>query len=297
VNPNASRAYLKKALNAGGEVLIVSIEARDLLQEQLERIQAHPPAMVHLGQAMMAASLLQALGDPADDDRIQSEWLTRGEFGAVFAEVLGTGKIRGTIGQPQAPAETLGHKLGAGLFRVRKQRGQEPPYTGFIESSGDVSTDLVEYLEKSEQRTCGANLSVKIEWDEAAAQRGSPLPFRVSQASGFLVHILPQDNEARHQELLIQWDVQIRALGHLSKWGLTKGGGPRVCLDILQQLTHEEHPKVIFDQEIRLFCTCSEDRAARALALAKAQADPALPVSEQGAADVTCEFCGNVYTI
>ncbi|MBS1984156.1 MAG: Hsp33 family molecular chaperone HslO [Bdellovibrionales bacterium] len=279
--------FLRKALSADGTI-IVAIEAKDLLQAQMDRTHAHPPSMIHLGQAMLSALLIQALTDPEENDRVQAEWLVDGPFGHVYAEAFGTGRLRGTVGNLKTPAELLGQSVGNGVFQVRKHHNSSV-YTGMIETTGQISTDLVEYLEKSEQRLCGANLSVKIEWDESGT--ADNFPFRIKSAHGFLVHVLPEGvSGERRQKLLERWDAQIRALGPISQWKLSVESRT-VTEEMVSMLSMEIPHRTIFETPVNLHCTCSEDRAARAVALL----GPTTPGAP--AHTVRCEFCGAVYQI
>ncbi len=282
--------YLRKTLNSRGEVLIIAVEARALLQSQMDRIKATPSAMIHLGQAMMSALLLQGLTDPSDNDKVQCAWLVKGDFGHLYAEAMGTGRVRGTLGNAQAGAELLGKALGPGLLQVRRHHAGTLA-TGMIESTQQVSTDLVEFLEKSEQRLCGTNLSVKVEWDEAKAQAGYALPFFIKSAHGFLVHVLPQESDLRKVQVMQSWDAQIRVLGAISQWKLSDEPAAATN-EMIEMLAMEQDLPSIYAGDVELYCTCSEERAARALALVEAS-DGATPE----APTVRCEFCGSVYVV
>ena len=288
------QGFLRKSLNSRSEVLLIAVEARALLQCQMERIHADPSAMIHLGQAMMSALLLQALGDTSENDRVQCEWMVNGPFGNLYAESLGTGRVRGTIGSPQAGPAALGQPLGEGLFQVRRHHSGALS-TGMINSTGRVSTDLVDFLERSEQRACGSNLSVKIEYDEARAEAGYANPFFVKSAHAFLIHVLPQESDAKRDEVLRSWDAQIRVLGPISQWKLSEDSAT-ATQEMIQMLSMQQDIPSIFGNEIELYCTCSEERAARALALVEANTSPGEEIPSE-APTVRCEFCGSVYRI
>lgn len=284
--------YLRKALSPKGDALIITVEARELIQMQMERIKATPSAMIHLGQALMSAALLQALTDPTENDRVQCEWMTKGDFGHVYAEAMGPGRLRGTLGNPQAGAELLGKDMGPGLLQVRRHHAGSLA-TGMIDAVGRVSDDLVEYLSRSEQRMCGTNLSVKIEWDDAKAAQGFALPFKVKSAHAFLVHVLPAASEAQQTAGLQSWDAQIRVLGPISQWKLSDTPSTATS-EMIDMLAMKQGVSSIFETPLELYCSCSEERAARALALVEAQGgeDPAAE-----APTVRCEFCGASYRI
>lgn len=300
---------LVKALSVRGDAVLVAVDLTPLVQEQMRRLNATPSAMIHLGQALMAASLLQALGDPDDDDRVQCEWTLKGDMGNLYAEAFGVDRLRGTVGNPQLPAEEYGKPFGTGVMQVRRHHA-ETTSTGMVTSTGGVGADLVEYLERSDQRLCGSNLSVKIEWDEAGAAAGEP--FRVRGAHGYLLHVLPQATEAKQNEALRWWDAQMNVLGPVSHWKLSESP-QEATLEMVRMLSMEEHPRVVVASDCRLHCTCNEERVARAVALLKAHDAESLPDSFESAAgvapglktplahdrtpEVRCEFCGRTYQI
>ena len=53
--------HIRKALSEDKNITVMAIDATQTVQESLGRLKAFPPSMVHLGQAMLAALLLQTL--------------------------------------------------------------------------------------------------------------------------------------------------------------------------------------------------------------------------------------------
>ncbi len=276
---------LTKALSANGEAVIYAINATDLVQESMKRINSWPPATVHLGQAMMGAALLQALSEKAGET-VSFQWKNSGPFGDLYAEARNYGEVRGTIQNPRPNVSDYDTPLGAGILQVR--RATTTATTGVVPSVGNVSLDIVEYLEKSEQRNCGINLSVKIDWDQDDKSK-----FHVEHALGYLIHILPQTNGQRADEALLRWDSQMRALGPISGWQIRED---MATSDMLRLITLEEAPNVVMTQRIKFSCQCSQERAARAVALMHAQ-DKTDPNAKHEKLEVCCEYCGEIYYI
>lgn len=290
-NPNA----LVKALSDNQEVVVYAIDATAIVQESMERLDAWPPATKHLGQAMMSALLLQALDDTDGQEVRSLQWMCEGPFGHCFAEARGVGEVRGTISNPRPEGVTdYETTLGEGVLQVRRTIGQlASPNTSVVKAVGQVSLDMVEYLEQSEQKNCGINLSVKIDWADEAKTK-----FHVAHAYGYLVHVLPQPTEAKLNETLLRWDSQINALGAISQWAIR----PEHATEDMARLLLSEHtPKIVMKQRVLFSCNCSEDRAARALAMLETQEEKegATAESALGAAatEIRCEFCGHVYVV
>lgn len=279
---------LQKALSENGEAVVYALDATELVRESMERLGSWPPATKHLGQGMMAALLLQALADSDANESISLQWMCEGPFGHLFAEARNFGEVRGTIREPRAPVGDYDTDLGPGLLQVRRYKGTAGT-TSIVKSTGVVTGDLVEYLEKSEQKSCGINLSVVVEWqDERKAE------FRVRAALAYLIHILPQPSEQKLNDALLRWDRQMQSLGPISRWSLREG---QVTTDMLRLLTGEPEPRVVMTQRVAFQCKCTAQRAARALALLEAQERSEGDSLDRGAAEIRCEYCGKTYTV
>ena len=203
---------LQKCISKNNEAVVYALDATALVQESMERLQCWPPATKHVGQAMMAAILLQALTDAEDNETVALQWSSDGPFGHLFTEARNYGQVRGTIQHPRPNVADFETGLGPGIMQVRRSRGRLSR-NSVVRSAGDVSTDIVEYLEKSEQRSCGLNLSVQIEWNEDSSSK-----FQVRSALAYLIHILPQPDEQKMNAALLRWDRQMHALGPISRW-------------------------------------------------------------------------------
>jgi molecular chaperone Hsp33 len=285
---------LIKALSPHKEALIISIHATKTLNESMQRTKAYPPSMLHLGRALMGAALLQALSDLEDGEIVGLHWSTSGPFGGLYAEARSGGKLRGTIDQPQANVEDLSTRLGPGILQVRRSDPNpkvQLSNSGTISAIGDVGIDLVEYLEKSEQRQCGLQMHVKIAFDDSP---NAPFPFFVEKAVGYLVHVLPASSKGDFVRTLSSWDEHMKQLGPLSQWVWDEKIDP--ALQIQQFLLARANPDIRVDSSISFSCTCSEDRAGRALALANKFDSSEIPGSPEKAI-IKCEFCGSVYEI
>jgi molecular chaperone Hsp33 len=279
---------LVKAISENQEAVVYALDATELVQESMERLEAWPPATKHLGQAMMASLLLQALSDVEEKDGLSLQWMCNGPFGHCYAESKNYGECRGTIQNPRAPVQDYETNLGPGLLQVRRtMRGHST--TSVVNSTGDVSLDVVEYLEKSEQKNCGINLSVVIDWDEK-----NPEKFRVKSALAYLIHILPQPSEQLLNDALVRWNRQMTALGAISKWALRPD---QTTLDMLRLITGEPEPKVVMNQRVVFACNCSEERASRALALLENQEKIEGSFHEEAETEIRCEYCGRTYTV
>lgn len=275
----------------------MAVEARALIQDLGQRLGCFPPSLKHLGQGLLGASLVHALSDLNDNEKMEFQWRTSGPFGHLYADVLGSGKLRGTIGNSKAEIFDFSQGLGSGLLQVRRSRDQGSVSTGLVQAKGSVAEDLVQYLQDSEQKPCALNLHVKLEWDPEAEKLGKATPFRVSQAVGYLIHVLPQDTEAKRDAYCDLWAQRMKVMGPLSEWAIPEDSQSalRFMLDLL---TVGSKPSFAKPVSLELYCTCSEDRAKRALALLSSQERKSLlETKAKGSVELKCEYCGSTYSV
>lgn len=286
--PSVNLDILRKCISKNEEAVVYALDATAIVQESMERIGCWPPATKHLGQAMMASLLLQALGDSDLHDSFSLQWTCEGPFGHLFAETRNFGETRGTIMNPRPPIADYETGLGAGLLQVRRSQ-RNIGTTSIVNSTGVVSADVVEYLEKSEQKNCGINLSVVVDWEDDAKTK-----FHVRSALAYLIHILPQPSEAKMNEALLRWNRQMEALGPISRWMLRE---KEATLDMIRLIVGEESPSIVMTQRVEFRCNCNENRAARALALLEVQEEKEGTFQAAPETEIRCEYCGKTYTI
>lgn len=287
---------LKKALSARAEALLIAVDATESINELMLRQMVYPPSMYHLGQAALAALLMQALSDSDDHERVDFQWKIEGPFGNLMAESLGAGKYRASIGNAQTDEDTFGKSLGPGILQVRRSNSEGRQIAaGIIESKGGVAEDLAEYLERSEQKACAVGLYVKVAWDES---RGKDFPFRIERAVGYLVHVLPTSSEAEQRMHLAMWDKHLKELGPLSQWELPDDPVATTSTMFSFMTGRQENPEV-YSSPVQIFCPCSESRIFKAVELLTAREKNWLIAGQENEenVEVSCEFCGEVYTL
>jgi redox-regulated HSP33 family molecular chaperone len=283
VDTPKSQGTLAKMVTANQEAIVITLDAQPLIQESLELHLASPPAIYHLGQALMSSLLLQALPDNQDQSSLELQWKVSGPFGSLFAECTALGGVRGTLFNPEPQVNSLRVPLGHGLLQVRR-KGQTTS-TGITESVGDVVIDILNYLEKSEQRNTSLGVWIDIGFNEKPNAKS---PFYIKHARGYLVDILPQASEAKLHEILYLWNHHLTALGPISTWML----GTDAVKQMLSFITGEYRPHITACYPVFSHCTCNQDRAQRALAISESQLGK---TTEPTPKNVKCEFCGREY--
>jgi len=286
------KGSLRRCLSEQKDLVIVTVEARDVLQELCTRLQASPPAMLHLGHAAMATLLVQALNDPKESESIELQWALTGPFGNMNAYSEEFGKFRASISKPEVMSETLAMPLGPGTFQCRKVKDGIVT-SGIVASQGSVNEDLEEYFDKSEQKVAAMGLSLQFEFDESLGQEQ---PFRISKALGYLVHLLP-DEQGVSEGRIVNMDSHLRQLGPLTQWVLDHDSA-MATLTMARFLSGSLKAKELDETAIEVKCRCTRDRVLNALSLLTTREKKYfLQDKDNEALLVNCEYCGKEYRI
>ena len=235
-------------------------------------LEAHPypePVAARLGEALAAASLLAAT--------IKFE-------GSLILQIQGSGPIRTLVAQAthartvrglarwegEVPAvESLSDQFGTGQLVLTIDQGRGQPYQGVIPLAGARLTDAIEhYFTDSEQ------IPTRL-WLAAGPSR----------ASGLLLQRLPEAGATEED-----WN-RVTLLADT----LTPGELLDLATEpLLHRLFHEETVRLFESEPVSFRCGCSRSRIADMVKLL-GESDIDSLLDEQGAIEVTCEFCNRLY--
>ena len=105
-------------------------------------------------------------------------------------------------------------------------------------------------------------------------------------AGGFIVQPLPDTTEDRVQAL----EENIKRMPQISRQ-VAEGATPE---DILHMISRDLGAVVLAHKQLQYRCSCSRERAERAL-LSLGEAELIDMIDRDGGAEVKCEFCGRKY--
>ena len=237
-------------------------------------LDAHPyPLAVRrpLGEALAAVALLAA---------------TIKLDGSLILQVRGSGPIRTLVAQA-TQARTirglarwegevpdgggLAESFGEGYLVLSIQQERAEPYQGVVSLDGPNLARAIEgYFAGSEQ------LATRL-WLSAEGPRAAGLLLQRMPGEGAI------DEDWERVGLLAQ-TLTSRELLHLP------------TAELLHRLFSEEDVRLFEPEPIAFRCGCSRDRVEDTLRmLGKAEADAIL--AEQGAIEITCEFCNRAYRL
>lgn len=280
VSPPEGDRLVRAIVEDGAARVVVAI-GTGVAREAARRHDAGPLAAVAMGRAATAALLLATL--TKDDERVTLQILGNGPLGTLTVDAGSAGTARVFVTHPRfalqsragggaaAIAQAVGDK---GVVNVVRDLGPGHDFSGQTPIvDGEVDTDVEHYLCQSEQIDSALGCETRLD------ARGG-----VAMAVGVLVQALPQEGGARYVK---------EARARLRAGALRDLPDDADVAAIITAALGEDAGQVRLlagELPLRFHCPCSRERAASTLALLGEQDLLAL-IRDEGAADVTCEFC------
>ena len=278
--------YLVRATALEGAARAFALNSTAVVAELQRRHGTYPAATAALGRLATGALLFGAQLKEADHlvtIRVQGG----GPGGTLLASANGAGGVRGLIGNPRPDvAEVSNGKLNvagvvgtSGQLTVIRDLGMRHPYVGTVELvSGEIGQDLAHYLARSEQIPSAVGIGVFVE------AQGS-----VGAAGGYMVQLLPSAADGAAEFV----EAAIRALPHPTTM-LRQGDTPERILD---RIFGPQQYDVLARTPVRFSCSCSRDRAERAILLLGEGPirEMIAQATDAGHTELQCEFCCESY--
>ena len=272
-----------RAIAKNAPVKAMAISARDTVERARAIHDCWPVATAALGRLLMAASMMgAAMKEEAGAVTLRVKG--GGPLGALTAVSDSRGNVRGYVQNPavDVPRKAKGKlDVGAavgcnGELTVIRDLGLKEPYIGSVQLvGGEIAEDVAAYFVESEQVPTACALGVLI----APSQT-------VQAAGGYLIQLLPGADET----VVSAVERGVARLGAVSA-RLDAGTDP---LGLLREVLGEFDLAVLETSPIEYRCYCTRERVSRALiSLGRAELDAL--IKEQGGAELTCQFCDEVY--
>ncbi len=181
----------KALLGRKGNIIIGTLESKDIVTEARRIHNTSPTATALLGRLLTGAALYSLTYRGTRPKLITFELLSDGPVKHAVAQVKGN-RLRGYVKNPEADADPRGGKLyvasivGKGILRViRDNYVSEVPLV-----SGEVGEDIAYFFYQSEQRRTAVGVGVLVgEYGE------------VVSAGGFILEVLPDATEKEITEV------------------------------------------------------------------------------------------------
>ena len=277
------RDEIVRAITGDGLIQAAAVTGRDIVERARNIHTTTPVATAALGRALMGASLM---GDAlkAEEGSLTLQIKGGGPIGTVLAVSDNHGNVRGYVTEPHLELMEIepgkldvGKAVGeTGTLTVIKDLNMKEPYVGSIGMfTGEIADDLAMYFVESEQIPTACALGVLVDTDQSVAAAG-----------GYLIQLLP----GASLDMIEKIETGVRRVGSVSKalmGGLDAAGLLREVLSDFELEVLDTHP-------VEYRCGCSRDRVERAL-ISMGHEELDEMIKEQGEADLTCQFCDNVY--
>ena len=272
-----------RGITGDGLVKAVAVTGQGIVERARNIHKLLPMGTAALGRTLMGASLM---GDMLKEERgaLTLQIKGGGPLGTILAVSDHEGNVRGYVQNPQVELMELhpgkldvGRAVGTdGTLTVMKDIGLKEPYVGSIGLfSGEIADDLAMYFVESEQIPTACALGVLVGLDQS-----------VTAAGGYLIQLLPGASE----EMIAKIEAGVRgvsSVSHALARGMDGEGLLRAVLKDFDLEVLEKHP-------VEYRCYCSRDRVSRAL-ISMGKKDLSELIEEQGRAELTCQFCDQVY--
>ena len=275
---------LVRVIAKDAPIKAMAISGTSLVERARQIHDTWPVATAALGRLLMAASMMGNMLKEQDGSvtlRVKGD----GPLGTVLAVSDSMGNVRGYVENPAVDVPRKSHaKLDVGsavgpggTLTVVKDLGLKEPYVGSIQLiSGEIAEDIAAYFVESEQIPTACALGVLV-------QGGSG---EVITAGGYLIQLLPGADE----EAICKVERGLQKVGYVT--GHLKQG--KSALDLIRDVLGEFEIEILETCPVEYRCYCSRDRVVKALISMGSQEMRSL-IDEQGQAELTCQFCDQVY--
>ena len=273
--------YLIKAIDKTKNLRLLTITAKDLVQEAQTRHDTWSASSAVLGRTLLAGVLL-AGAELTDQEELTIRLLGNGPVGPTIVTAKSDLTVKGYVKNPHIalPPKENGHidvkkAVGEGWLEVTKDLGLKEPYTGQVPIvSGEIAEDIAYYLTKSEQIPSAVGLSVFVNPNNT-----------IGEASGFMLQALPGASDS----LITKTIARINNLPTLSSAFLAGLTPEKLAAMILG-----DDCKILEKDEVAFKCDCSKEKYGKILATMK-KSQLETMINEDHGAELTCSFCGNKY--
>ena len=272
-----------RIMTTDGFVMASAITGTDIVARAQEIHHTSPTATAALGRSLLACSMMGNQLKEADNS-LTLQIRGDGPLGGITCVSDSEGNVRGYVNNPAADVPRkqegkldVGSAVGSGSLTVIKDLGLKDPYVGSIALvSGEIAEDVTAYFAESEQIPNACALGVLVRKDSGA----------VITAGGYLIQLLPGAGE----DVIEKVERGIRKVGYVTG-RLSEGES---ALDLVREVLGEFEIEVLETCPVEYRCYCTRDRVVRAL-VSMGSAEMRSLIDEQGSAELTCQFCDEVY--
>ena len=273
-----------RIITSDGAVMASAITGADIVARARQIHHTTPTATAALGRSLLACAMMgnQLKGE---GNSLTIQIRGGGPLGNITCVADYEGNVRGYVVNPDVDVARkevgkldVGSAVGSGgSITVIKDLGMREPYVGSIQLvSGEIAEDITAYFAESEQIPTACALGVLVHKDTG----------EVLTAGGYLIQLLPGADD----ETIDKVERGLKKVGYVSG-RLSEGAS---ALDLICEVLEEFEIEILETSPVEYRCYCSRERVVKAIISLGTQELREL-IDEQGKADMTCQFCDEIY--
>ena len=272
-----------RAITSDGSIVAYAIDAKSIVERASQIHKPSPVIAAALGRLLAAASMMGIMLK-GKDDTITVRICGDGPAGHITAVSDSSGNVRGYADNPYVdlPLNQIG-KLDVasavgkhGTVFVAKDLHMKEPYTGQTPIiSGEIAEDITGYFATSDQTPTVCALGVLVDTDHS-----------IKAAGGYIIQLLPFSDPG----VIDRLESNIKAIRPVTAM-LDSGLSPQ---EIIRTALDGFEVEIMDETEVDYRCNCSAERVEQALVSLGGKELQSM-IDEQGGAQVTCQFCDQVY--
>ena len=275
---------LLRGSSMDGAIRVFVAITTDLVNEAQKIHKTYSTATAALGRALTISAIIGA-GMKNETDSTTIQFKGDGPLGSIVCVCNNKSEVRGYVINPYVDIPRkengkldVGAAVGKGFLNVIRDLGMKEPYAGQVPIvTGEIAEDMTYYFAASEQIPTAIALGVLVNPDSS-----------VKCAGGFMIQLMPEASEAVAEEL----EEKMKTLPPITTMIEDGMSAEDILFTICDGFDMLMENKTVTP---RYKCQCSKQRMEKALiSIGKKELEDL--ISEQGSAEICCQFCDNKYT-
>jgi len=283
-----------RATAAKGSIRLVAVSTTNSTNEARSRHNLSYLTTAIIGRAFNA-SLLLASSMKINHGRVTFRIRSEGPLNGLLVDAGRDGKIRGYVGNPNLELDPIKEDserysfnfkkaLGTGYLNVIRDNGSGDPFTSTVELvNGNIAEDLASYLLHSEQTPSAVFLGEQFNNKNLKC------------CGGLLAQVLPKKGT---DPLLVS--LLEERCKEISSFSQILSQSNDNLLSLITNIFPDIDDKSISErartQKVEFKCRCSRERSLNAIKMLEKEELKDI-LEKEGKAELTCEFCKNIYLI